>query len=248
MKKIVGWVIFTSGALTTFVCFGAACFLFFNSFFKSGESAQGEQAFGLACAVIGIPFYFLARYGWRINHKASPQKAHQTLAQALGVQGIDNQYKQPFDPTETILAVIETIGYKALFFTQNRVIVANVEDSAPGWSVPLLLFLPNSSSSWSKVRRVKKLPPEEILRQDFLNYAMTYSGIQSVQIFRKFVGHKIRITAEYTAITPASLSYEKRMIWGRQNHQLESWLSQPWRWKQYASTLASVLQDKLELS
>ncbi len=249
MKKIAGWVIFALGGLSTFACFGAACFLFIASLFGSGEAQAGGQAFGFVCAIIGIPFYFMARFGWRLNHKALPQTPHQTLAQALGLVGTDNRVRQTHDPTETVLAVIDVHGYKTLFFTQKRVIVVNIEESVPGWSIPLLIFLPNSAYwSGSKKGRVKKLPPEEILMEDSLNYAIAYSEILSVKIFKKFWGRKIRIIAEHTTITPKSLSYDKRMTLGGRNYQFEFWLNQPWQWKKYASTLQPVLQDKLEVS
>jgi hypothetical protein len=246
MKKLTGWIIFYFGAVFTFACFGAAIFFFVESLIESGEWEVAAQLFGFICAVTGIPFYFLARYGWRLNHQVLPKTSHPNSTQVLSPVEID---KSSHDPTETILAVIEIIGDKALFFTQQRIIIADVEESAPGWAMPLLLFFPNAPSSYNNVKKFRKLPPEEILMKSNMNFAINYSGIMYIHVFRKLIiGRKIRIIAEYASVTPQSLSFRKRMTSGSENYQLELWLSKPWRWGKYANTLPVILHDKLEVS
>jgi hypothetical protein len=246
MQKVIGWIIFVMGVLITAISFGAAGFLFVSSFFATEESQAGVQAIGLGCAIIGIPFYFLARFGWRLKYPQLSGKSQPRSYQASRVNLTGNKVRSNPNEGENTLAVIDILSNKGLFFTSKRVIVANFEQSMPSWAIPLTLFSPGSPTSQSKAKRVKKLRPEEILVEDAMNYAINYPEIQSVTILRKFLGYKIRINAKNPAISTKSGFFGKRIGTEGNIYRFEFWLQWPWRWKKYVNSLRMTLPDKLE--
>jgi len=78
-----------------------------------------------------------------------------------------------------------------------------------------------------KIKRLSKLPTEEILAADGNNFVMPYSEIIKVEFFKKVLRRKIRITADKT---------------------LEYSLRKPWRFRKYVDALRPGLADKLEVS
>ena len=227
MRKIIGWVIFTVSALIAFVCFVTGSFFFLTSFVgcKAKELAQG---FGGLIAIVSVPFYFLARYGWRLSH-SMPSEARAGIQVAHG-----------YDPAERIVQIIETNDNKVLFFTHGRLIVAHVSEIGGsgiyGLDVLYDAFLAlftlglywHINPASRKIRRLSKLSPEEILVADGNNnFAIPYSEIIKMEFFKKMLRRKIRITAAKT---------------------LEYSLRKPWQYKKYVDALRQVLPDKLEVS
>lgn len=207
-------------------CLLCRCLFFFvASFFEGGGEAEaGGQAIALVIALVGIPFLLLARYGWRLSHVLS------------GDTRADSRVAQGYDLTEGLVQVIETTD-KALFFTYRRLIVAHVEGLS-GWgyggpdALSILAVLEDLGRSLGVARKIKqlsKLSPQEILVAHRSNFAIPYSEIIKVKLFKKMLRRKIRVT-----ITVGTT--------------LEYWLSKPWQVKKYVDALRTVLPDKLEVS
>jgi hypothetical protein len=239
VKKKIGWVLSIVGVLLTGAFFIGGMVLFFTSSCESGEGQSGGQAFGFLIALIGIPFYFLAKLGWRLNGKQSVNRPI-SLSQMVGVE------KKPvFALEEWVLTVIRVIGDRALFFTTNRIIVANTYEDAPIWTLPFNM-LPSYNSSRDKLGKIKKMNPEQILMNDTSNYAISYSGLQSVRFYKKFIGQKIEIVTDTKAIDfhPKSLPH----VYRETANRYEFWIYLPWMWKKYETALANILQEKLKYS
>lgn len=226
MRKIIGWVIFAVGALIAFACFAAAGYAFFAMQCSAdlGDSDRaGGELIALVIGLVGIPFYFLARYGWRLSHMLP------------GETRTGNQVAHGYDSAEGIVQVIETTDDKALFFTYSRLVVAHVEglgESAvygnDALSILFNLFaLGHSLGAAGKLKQLSKLSPEEVLAAHSLNFAIPYAEIIKVELFKKMLRRKIRVTAGTT---------------------LEYWLSKPRQVKRYVNALRLILPDKLEVS
>jgi hypothetical protein len=237
-KRRIGWVIFISGTLLTCAFFLGGFILFFASSCESGEAQTGGQAFGFVIAAMGIPFYFVARYGWRLSRQESSKTPFSRP------QAPSTRKELDFDPNEKVLTIINVVGGRALFFTSNRIIVANTNEEAPIWTMPFTL-LSGSASSHSKLGKVKKLKPDLIFMNDPLNYFISYSILQSIRFYKKGIGRKIEIVADNAAI---SFHPRSTVMRGMFNNRFEFWLSWPWGWKKYESALSSVLQGKLIFS
>lgn len=202
MNKTTGWIIFAIGALIALACFGLAAFFFVASFFGEGEAEAAAQAMALVVGLVGIPFYFVARYGWRVARKAPV---------VPGVTGVSSQVARVYDPAEGIVQIIETTDDKALFFTRKRLVVAHVEglSQSGGYGtdalsvLSALVDLGRSMGAAKTMKQLGKLPPEEILVANRLNFAVPYSEVTKVELFRKFLQRKIRVTAGQDTRIPA---------------------------------------------
>ena len=236
MKRNIGWVVFVTGAILTGAFFIGGFVLFFASSCSSGEAQSGGQAIGFFIALIGIPFYFVAKLGWHLSHPESPKEIL-SLAQTLSIEK-----KPTFDPNEQVLTIIKVVGDKALFFTTTRVIIANTYEDTPIWTLPFTMLF-NSNTSHSKFGRIKKLKPDQILMDDPLNYAIAYSGLKSVRFYKIWIGRKIEIIAVNAAISFHPLRMGSS---GKFTNQFGFWLIWPWRWDKYKNVLSHVLQGKLE--
>lgn len=129
---------------------------------------------------------------------------------------------------ETVL-IIDTVGpeaTKALCFTTNRMIVAEVGECFGAYSgeFPLAALLHNL---WRgrRMRQLRNLSPEGILTANKKNFAVSYAEIVKVELFVVRRDRMIRITA--SAATHEFL------------------LDKPKEVQNYANALRPVLADKL---
>lgn len=209
--------------MLAFACFGGAFYSFVASFFWTDYEQGGVQAIAVIIAVIGIPFYFLARFGWRLSHKKPGQAA------------TGEQLNHERDLSDKIVQIIETTEDIALFFTYNKLIVARVEGlSNSGYygndalSIFTAVFgLIQSQGAASKLKQLSKVSPQEVLDAHYMNFAIPYSQVSKVEFFRKWLRRKIRVTAGRT---------------------LEYRLRNPRKVKSYVNALRNVLPDKLVVS
>ncbi|MEE9198597.1 MAG: hypothetical protein V3U26_02245 [Dehalococcoidia bacterium] len=135
---------------------------------------------------------------------------------------------------ETLVTVVPAQA-RVLFFTSNRLIVANVEVTA--WINVLYVFamiggliigLVRARTRAKKTEKLSKLSPESILTADKKNFGISYAEISNVKLFKRGRGRKIRVTA------------------GAAKH--EFWLSQPKEFENYVNVLRPVLAEKLAVS
>lgn len=227
MKKVIGWIIFAVGALFAFACFTFA-FLGFIGLLTS-EGKTGVWVVDLFIAVLCITFCFLARYGWRLSHMASSE----TIA-------LMELTRRRQDLAERIVQVIETRNDKVLFFTYKRLVVAHVGGlswagmggGSGGGSFVIdainmlmgLIDLVRSRVVTRKIKQLSKLSPLEILVANNQNFAIPYSEIVKVELLRRWLRWRIRVTTIRT---------------------IEYRLSKTRRVKTYINSLRPVLQDKL---
>lgn len=129
---------------------------------------------------------------------------------------------------EEILVVIDTNERKALYFTSNRVIVAKVGGQALSMAFGIAGALAESRMQAKKKEQLSKLTPESILTADKKNFAIPYTEITKVELFKKMFGRKIRI------------------IVGGKKHEFS--LGKPKELESYVNTLRPVLADKLVVS
>ena len=134
---------------------------------------------------------------------------------------------------EEILVTIGTRSNQptALFFTSNRVIVARTASTAArvigyafGWGGQAT----EEHAEDKKIKELSKLPPEDILADNKKNFAIPYTDIIQVELFKKMLSRKIRITA------------------GTTKHEFR--LSKPKELTTYINALRPVLADKLVVS
>ncbi len=127
---------------------------------------------------------------------------------------------------ETVI-IIETTETKALLFTTSRMIVAEV--GAPGdaatASFASFSVLLAELMRHRKMRRLRKLSPENILTADKKNFAIPYAEIGKVELFGGRASKKILITA-------GTSTYEFL-------------LSKPKEFQRYVNDLRFVLAGKL---
>jgi len=120
----------------------------------------------------------------------------------------------------------------ALFFTSNRVIVARTGGTAAriasyafGWGGQAA----EEHAEDKKTEELSKLPPEDILADNKRSFAIPYTDIIQVELFKRvFSGRQIRITAGTT-------KYQFR-------------LAKPKELANYVNILRPVLTDKLVVS
>lgn len=136
--------------------------------------------------------------------------------------------------SEEILTVIGVRSNvpTALYFTSSRVIVARTASTAArivgyafGWGGQAA----EEHGEDKKAEELSKLPPESILADNKKNYAISYTDIIQVELFKKMLsGQQIRITA------------------GKDKYQFR--LSKPKEVANYINILRSVFGDKLVVS
>ena len=227
MKKITGWFVFIVSTSIAGVCFLAGGLLFLSSFAGCNAKELAQGAGGLV-AILSIPFYFLARYGWRLRRPAP-----------VGVKA-DIQIVREYDTTEKIIQTIETTDDKVLFFTYRRLIIAHVPEIGGSGLYGLDVLYDTFFALFSvglywqinpasrKIRQLSKLSPEEILAAEGnKNFAVPYSEIVRVEFFKKMLRRKMRITAA---------------------DNIDYTLRKPWQYNKYVNALYQVLPGKLEVS
>ena len=113
---------------------------------------------------------------------------------------------------ETVL-IIGTTETKALCFTTNRMIVAEVGASSDAYTVSFAPFasLLLDLRQRKKLRHLRNLSPEGILTANKKNFAVSYAEIDKVELFVVRPYQKIRITAgaatyEFLLPKPTALS------------------------------------------
>ena len=135
---------------------------------------------------------------------------------------------------EELLVAIGTRGNvpMGLFFTSNRLIIARTGSTAAriasygfGWGGQAV----GEAAEDKKLKELSKVSPESILTDNKNNFAIPYSDIIQVEMFKKMLsGRQIRINM------------------GTKKQQFR--LSNPRKYKEYADILKSVLGDKLVVS
>ncbi len=136
--------------------------------------------------------------------------------------------------SEEILCVAETVagaGYleEMLYFTSNRLIIAKIESKGARFDPTGVFDLVSLFKRGKKVRDLGKLSPEGILGADSRNFAIPYVEVSKVELFKKMLGKKIRIT---------TATDEKH----------EFWLSKPKEFEKCVDMLRPLLGDKLSIS
>ena len=127
---------------------------------------------------------------------------------------------------ETVI-IIETTETKTLCFTTDRMIVAEVGapgDAATASFAPFAVLLAELMRH-RKMRRLRKLSPENILTADRKNFVVSYAEISKVELFRSRPGLKVRITASASTY--------------------EFLLAKPKKFQSYVNDLRFVLAGKL---
>ncbi|MCK4368702.1 MAG: hypothetical protein KAV68_03415 [Dehalococcoidales bacterium] len=128
---------------------------------------------------------------------------------------------------ETVLLIIKTTGAKALCFTTNRMIVAEVGEPSDAYSAGYAPFASLARDLWRgrRIRKIMKLSPEGILTANKKNFAVSYAEIVKVELFVVRRDRMIRIRA-------SADTYEYL-------------LAKPKEFQNYANVLRPVLADKL---
>jgi len=129
---------------------------------------------------------------------------------------------------EEILEVIETTDRKGLYFTSNRVIIAKLGGQALSMAFGVFGALAESRMRAKKKEQLSKLSPESILTADKKNFAIPYTEVTKVELFKKMLGRKVRITV------------------GAKKHEFS--LSKPKEFENYVNVLQPLLGDKLTVS
>jgi len=194
---------------------------------------NAELQFALAIPlIIVVPAFFLARHGWRLSHQSPIMAAYQ----------IKNN-------SEKIVAVIETSEEKALYFTSERVVVAYVAglgDNGYSGSTDLfgLIFtimgIVSARSSINTVKQLGMLPPEIILSRDLRNFAIPYSDVVNISIFKKLLSHRMKI------VTSKDM-HNYRSKPSPDGYAIEFKLNKPRQWNDNLTILRTTLPDKIRV-
>jgi hypothetical protein len=136
---------------------------------------------------------------------------------------------------EEALVTIVPAGARAVCFTSNRVILANV-DATPLIYVlfvfamlgGLIIGLVQQRTRRRKTEELNKLSPASILTADKKNSAIPYAELSKVELVKTIGGGKIRITV------------------GTVKHEFG--LSQPKELEGYVNVLRPLLAEKLAVS
>ncbi|MFC1925603.1 hypothetical protein ACFLW2_02780 [Chloroflexota bacterium] len=139
---------------------------------------------------------------------------------------------------ETLVTTVQAESIwqgRALCFTSNRLIIANVDGTRLIYAFfilaalgGLIIVLLQGRARTKKTELLKDLSPEMILAADKKNFAIPYTELGKVEMYKKMRQRKIRITDD-TAKYEFSLSKSKEF-------------------EDYVTVLSPLLNDKLVVS